>query len=275
MSNDFILIDAHHSRHHGWRRSADFRFTQTDTVVPLLLAELSQALPLYPLAFKEVTPGAFQLVAILGLQQGCNLFVDLNGQWRVHYIPSPYRAHPFALMKVQLENGNSQYMIGFDQRSGLYRETPDPLQNDQRFFDDEGQLQPAMQQVSSFLVETAKNRDLTQTAVTALSAAKLLEPWTLPEHQQAEGSVFQGLYRINAAALKALPGNVLEILSQAQALELAYAQLFSMSRLALLRQFQQSVPSQPQTQQPKQDLSQFAKLLEERKDDTLSFEWMK
>ena len=275
MTNDFTLIDAQQCRQHGWRRSPDFRFTQTDCMVPLLLAELGQALPLYPLAFKAVNENVYQLVALLGLQPGRNLFVDANGQWRVNYIPSPYRAHPFALMKVQMDNGNSQTMIGFDRRSGLYRETPDASQQEQRFFDDEGQLQPAMQQVSTFLVETAKNRDLTHTAVMALSAAKLLEPWALSDQPPEAGGDFDGLYRIKAAALKSLPGNVLEILNQAHALELAYAQVFSMSRLALLRQLQHMTPPQAQPVQTKTDLSQFAKLLDEKKDDTLSFEWLK
>jgi len=235
MQPNYQPIDANSHRQHGRKQSSGYAFAQGDAFAPLLMAELSHAIVHYPLVFRPIESGRFQLVALLGLHAGENLFVDAKGQWRSAYIPSHFRAYPFRLLQVQADD-KQLIMLGFDHNSGLYRESPDLLQQEERFFDDQGQPQPWMQQVSNFLVESAKNQRITQIAVEALAAAKVLVPWELPKADAKDGGPLQdGLYCVSNAAMKTLPGSVLEILRDTQALDLAYAQLFSMQRLAALR----------------------------------------
>lgn len=228
MSSNFLPLDANAHRLHGWRRSDNYLFAQADAFSPLLIAELAHAIGHYPVAFKARPDGGFQLVALLGMHEGENVFVDANGRWRSVYVPNHFRQYPFRLVRVQADD-KQLTMLGFDLGSGLYREVPIAERDEQRFFDDAGQLHPWTQQLSHFLVESAKNVRITQQAVDALAAAKVLVPMEQPKSED-ERPTLSGLYGISADALKALPGSVLEILRDAQALDLAYAQMFSMLR---------------------------------------------
>lgn len=231
MSSNFLPLDANAHRLHGWKRSDSYLFALADAVSPLLIAELSHAIGHYPVAFKARPDGGFQLIALLGMHEGENVFVDANGRWHSAYVPNHFRQYPFRLVRVQADD-KQLTMLGFDLGSGLYREAPAAEREEQRFFDDEGQLHPWTQQLSHFLVESAKSVRITQQAVDALAAAKVLVPMALPKSEsEDERPTLSGLYGISADALKALPGNVLEILRDVQALDLAYAQMFSMLRL--------------------------------------------
>jgi len=271
MTCAFTPLDSTPHRRHGWRKPEGYRFALADAHAPVLLAELSQVLSIYPLAFTPAPAGGYQVVAVQGLHLGENLFVDDAGRWRSTYIPSHYRAYPFALVQVRHED-RTLYMLGFDQRSGLYRETPDPQRKEERFFDDQGDVTPWMKNMATFLTEIARNRDLTHAAVAALVAAKLLEPWELsPPDAASTGSPPAQLYRISAAALKGLPGSVLEILRDTQALDLAYAQLLSMPRVGTLHRLAQLHQARAATGVP--DARVVQEFYDPDQSDTLHFNW--
>ena len=75
---------------------------------------------------------------------------------------------------------------------------------------------------------------MTQRLVDALQAAGLIQPWALNIKQGEQTMPVEGLYRIDAAALNALPEDAYLTLRKTSALPLAYAQLFSMNQLATL-----------------------------------------
>jgi hypothetical protein len=78
------------------RTPLDYQFTRDANAVPLTLSEIPLAAPWYPIAFThEARP---RPVAILGLRDGENLFVDGKGRWREGaYVPTYVRRYPFAL----------------------------------------------------------------------------------------------------------------------------------------------------------------------------------
>jgi len=267
MTPNYLPLDSTTHRQHGWVRSSGYRFAAQDAMVPLLLTEAGHALAAFPLAFCSADDGGFRLVALQGLTAGCNVYLDANGRWLAPYIPSHYRAYPFSLLQVQAD-GKILYMLGFDHSSGLYRETPNVQVNEQRFYDDAGNLLPWMQQLSNFLLETAKERAVTQQAVNALAAAKVLVPW--------DGIALPGLHRLSLEALGRLPANVLELLRDARALELAYAQLLSIPRLALLQQLHTQWQAQaPQAIANSSDAPSANPLTPNQLEDLLKFDWMK
>lgn len=273
MTEQYSYLDSVVHRQHGWKRRKGFRCAQKADFAPLLLAELAYALPIYPLAFTQHPDGKFQLVAVLSIEPGENLFVDAKGQWQAVYIPNHFRAYPFTILQVKTDT-KKLYMVGFDQGSGLYRESPNLQQQEERFYDDAGQLTPWMQQLANFLGESAKNRMLTDTAVSALAAAKLFEPWEAPAGNADSASPPQtALYRINPTALKHMPGNVLEILRNTQALDIAYAQLFSMQNYGMLRQ--RHALRQPKPPIPASLPASLDSLFGEGQRETLSFDWLK
>lgn len=79
-------------------RSAGHAFAATAQSVPLGLSELEAAAQHYPILF---TGGAEPLpVALLGLRDGSNLFVDAAGHWLADsYVPAYVRAFPFILVE--------------------------------------------------------------------------------------------------------------------------------------------------------------------------------
>ena len=228
MNSQSIPLDAQTHRLHGWKAPANFQFASGDATAPMVLAEVPRALASFALGFQGQPGGGYQLVALQALRNAENLFVNPAGSWLTGYVPGHYRAYPFSLLLVEHE-GQRSHMLGFDMGSGLHRDAPVSSQGEQRFFDDTGQLQPQMQQLATFLFESLKSRISTLQAVAALAAANVLERWTLPVDtaQDAAAPGVTNLYRINPAALNALPGGVLEILRDTRALDLAYAQMFS------------------------------------------------
>jgi hypothetical protein len=87
-------IDARHSL----ARHPDFRFAAATNSVPLLASEFTAACKHYPIVFAR-GDGA-QPVALLGLRNNENLFVDAEGQWaRDHHIPAYVRRYPFIFLE--------------------------------------------------------------------------------------------------------------------------------------------------------------------------------
>lgn len=78
------------------RAPLDFGFARQANAVPLTLAEIPLAAQWYPVAFSA--KDGSRPVAILGLQDGENLFVDDMGGWREGaYVPIYVRRYPFIL----------------------------------------------------------------------------------------------------------------------------------------------------------------------------------
>lgn len=220
---------------HGWKRHDTHRFAGEDAIAPLLLAEVPTALTAYPLAFSPRGDGGYRLVTLQGLHEGENLMVVPNGRWAVGYIPSHYRGYPFSLREV-VEGEERRGLLCFDHGSGLYREHPDPDQGEERFYDDQGQPTELVARLTDFLKQTLANKSLTDHAVDALEEAGLLMDWALPiDNPDPERPLLEGLKKIDQQALNALDGTALETLRKANGLPIAYAQIFSASRLGVLQ----------------------------------------
>lgn len=237
MTSSILPLDASRHRYHGWKHLAHYPFATGDAWVPLVLAELTSALPIYPLAFTSRPGGGYQLVALQGLYEGENLYLDAaSGRWLGGYIPCHYREYPFGLHEVDTGE-NRTLMLCVDIDSGLYRESPNPALGEERFFDDTGKPSALLQNFIAILKMTFRHRELTNRAVDALAAAGLLESCELTVENQLPGrSKLQGLFRVREEALNTLDGQTLERLRNVHALTVAYAQMFSVSRLEILRQ---------------------------------------
>ncbi len=81
------------------KRNFGFEFTSTANAVPVNLIEMTQIADSYPIAFSP--DGNATPVAILGLRDNENLFVDSRGQWNKHtYIPAYIRRYPFIFSEM-------------------------------------------------------------------------------------------------------------------------------------------------------------------------------
>jgi hypothetical protein len=130
----------------GWTRYKDYRHAAQDALVPVMVAEMPQLLPVYPLAFSiNNSDNTYQFVAVLSLQAGLNLYLDNNLQWQAPYVPAHYRSYPFNL----LPNSKGQLTLCFDQESELVQ-TP-AQQGQVRLLKADGGISDALQQILDFL----------------------------------------------------------------------------------------------------------------------------
>lgn len=114
----------------GLKKDIGFGFTETVNAVPVNLIEMPQVCHAYPIAFSpdnNATP-----VAILGLRDGENLFVDKKGKWTENlYIPAYVRRYPFIFSEMA---EGEQLTLCVDMAKGLT-----DTKSEQRFFDDKGE----------------------------------------------------------------------------------------------------------------------------------------
>lgn len=233
-----LTTDSH--EHRRWQRCSSYKFAGADTVAALVAHELGKACTSMPLAFIW-RDEQFLPVALLGVERDKNLFVASDGRWLGRYIPAAYRSYPFALGKTD----DGQMVLCIDENSGLMMDhqsvsadqVTDPLL---RFYLDNGEPDPSVLEVLSFLEKTHRSQAMTQRICSALNSEALLVPWVFDVKTPGGNHHMEGLYRIDESKLQALSAESLYRLNQTGALSAAYCQLVSMhninqlSALALL-----------------------------------------
>ena len=205
----------------------DNTFAAELTVIPLVGAELSKAVPAMPTGFIKLDAG-YQLVAITSLQPGKNLYVAPDGKWLGGYIPAALRAYPFQLAQHE---GAEKVVLCINEASGLVVESEE---DGNAFFEDQDQPTQAIKDILNFLIEVEASRALTQQAVNALADAGLIMPWKINLKQGEKVMPVEGLFRIDEAALNKIDDEDFLAARKAGGLALAYAQLLSMNQLAVL-----------------------------------------
>ena len=218
-----------HEHHRGkrWRRYTDYRFAASHAVIPLTVLELPRAAMSLPIGF--IAQGEeFVPVAVMGLKPGENLLVAPDGRWIGAYVPAALRAYPFALV---LAEGDKEVLC-IDEASGLVVDGPDG----ELFFDESDAPSSAIAQVMAFLQQVSGSWRATRAICACLKAHGLIQPWPMLIQAEADERRFDGLWRIDEAALNALPGEAFLEVRAAGGLPLAYSQLLSMQHMQLLGQ---------------------------------------
>lgn len=246
--SEWIRLASDQHRLAGWRRFSDYAFAADDQVCPLLLAELTQALPYYPLAFAPVKAGdtatpIFQLVALLGFAAGQNLYLDGRGRWLAPYVPSHYRSHPFGLVPAARPGGDGLSLVLAIRDGELFEDPAGP--DAMRLFDDDGTPSPTTRQIGEFLHQRLRDLAKTQRLIAQIATLDLIRPWPitwrpdpgadLNAAEQPEARL-DGFFAIDEQRLGNLSPEACQSLLRTGALGLAYAQIFSQARLSDLRQ---------------------------------------
>jgi hypothetical protein len=125
-----VLLDG--AKHQEMSLVSDFglSFTAKTNAVPVNLIELPQIAHFYPIAFSN--DGMATPVAILGVRNDENLFVNSKGEWNSDtYIPSYIRRYPFILTEVN--NGESLSLCIDETDTVITNDNKNPL------FDQESQ----------------------------------------------------------------------------------------------------------------------------------------
>lgn len=144
--------------------NSDFSFARNTNSVILAGVEFTEAAKEYPIVFakagEQVVP-----VALLGLRNAENLFVDEKGKWDARYIPAFVRRYPFVLAETG-EQG--QQMVCIDESF------PGFNSNEGEALFDGGEPTPILRQAIDFLEEYQRQYLRTQRFIKRLQDNNLL-----------------------------------------------------------------------------------------------------
>jgi hypothetical protein len=263
----FVPVSRERHADKRWRRPENYAFAASDGLTPAFGAELFRLALTMPVAFVE-QGGRRQLMSVMSLAPGRNMYVGSDGRWYGNYIPAFFRSYPFRLL--QREGSDDEYILCVDEDSGLIvggTETGEP------FFDAAGEVSAAMKPIVELVSEVGRSSKMTQAAVSALFEAGVIQPWKIVlKVDQGERSV-TGLQRLDEAALNALGDEAFLTLRRSGALQVGYAQLLSMGQLGVFGDLAKLQAQSARMAQPAaQPAASWEGLLQMPSEDVLRFE---
>jgi hypothetical protein len=202
------------------KSGADYGFAKQINSVPLMAAEFEPACGEYAIVFagqdKEITP-----VALLGVRDHENLYVDDKGAWTAKYVPAFVRRYPFVFSS---DTGGQTFTLCVDEDfHGVNREGIG-----ERLFDSSGERTQYLKTVLDFLQAYQAQFDATRAFCQRLIEFNLLEAmraeFTLRSGQKI---TLGGFMSVNRERLRALSGERLARLAVLGELDLIYAHLHS------------------------------------------------
>lgn len=205
----------------------DFGFARQLNSVPLLASEIPQAAAEYPVVFAgegdQLVP-----VAVLGLRERENLFVDEVGKWTGRYVPAFLRRYPFVFSTA--DEGQTLTLCVDETYAGCNRDN-----RGERLFDAEGEQTRYLKSTLDFLKQYQVQFERTRAFCSRLKELELLEPmtadFTLPDSGRRS---LGGFLAIKREKLRALSADNLHKLAVTDELELAYSQHLSLQHFARL-----------------------------------------
>lgn len=186
----------------------------------------------YPILFRKDPAGAYQAVALLGLERDKNLFLD-GTKWAAHYIPAVLARGPFSIV-LQRPNGqtgdalDAKIQIDLD-NAAVNTEDGFPL------FLPQGGYAPYLEHMIGVLRTLHDGVALAQGFFKALHDLDLIEPVAL-EIKTSETEQFSvpDVYSINQEKFHNLPAATLEALHQSGVLAACYWVLGSLDNIQRL-----------------------------------------
>ena len=167
-------------------------------------------------------------VALLGLRERENLFVEADGRWDARYVPGFIRRYPFSYART----GEGQHSVMIDLAYEGLSDTEGKL-----LVQDDGAPAPQLQEMMKFLDAYEQEIERTRLLCARIVELDLLKSVqidvTLPDGQSLNAG---GVNVIDEARLKALPDAAALELLRNGALGLLHAHLISMTNVQGLTQ---------------------------------------
>ena len=200
----------------------NFRYAAKVNSVPLLVSEFGDCAREYPVVFVRGDTGLVP-VALIGLREAENLFVDNLGKWDARYIPAFVRRYPFVPGKGE----EGQFVVCIDSDASCFDEKAgEPLFAD-------GKPTKQLDHALNFM------RDFQQGAVATESVCARLHALDLFRDADSvarlnDGTQFRlnGMSVVDEAKLRALDKEVVFELFSNGVLGLIHAHLVSLGNLA-------------------------------------------
>lgn len=184
----------------------------------------------YPIVFQKTADGTqFQPVALFGLQEGENLFLDPRSPtgWDAHTVPLSIERQPFLI-----GTDGEQLLVHIDLDSPRIVNEKAGDGAGQPLFLPHGGQTDYLERITSVLLALHEGVARSQALSAALLAHQLLESFVFDvELNDGSQGRLSGFYTINEERLEALPGAALEALNRDGLLLPIYMALASLARL--------------------------------------------
>ena len=178
--------DTHKSLKIDELKGFDYAKELRDCVISL--SEFYQSAKSQPIVFSKNDQGEYFAVALMGLKEQKNLFVQEDGSWKPgEYVPAFIRRYPFVFV-----SSGEQLVLAVD--------TDCPAVNEdqgQMLFDEEGEVTAYTEKVMEFMLEYQQSNAQTQVFIQTLDELDLLETASAELNQEGEKLTFTGFSRIN------------------------------------------------------------------------------
>jgi hypothetical protein len=223
------VVPLNRDRHRKLKLRTDglMRFAARTHFVPIAAAEFFEAAREYPVVFAgsdDATP-----LAIVGLRDGENLYVDEAGRWAAGaYVPAYVRRYPFILARTG--QGPSDYTVCLDEAyDGLSEADGTPL------FDDEGKESELVSRIAGLLGDFLTETERTRRFVERLGTLELLTVQSM-QVQDGAGRVYalRDFRMVDEQKLRALDDGTLGELHRSGYLGCIYAHLVSLGNVPRL-----------------------------------------
>lgn len=220
------VITLNNTEHRRLRVSPpeNFEYLGKVHMLPLVAQECGHAGNEFPVAFvKDGDTGRFQLVAVLGLEEGENLFVA-NGQWQGIYMPAIIQIEPFKLISDAFKP--NELVAGLDTDNERVQEA-----NGEALFDDAGNETEFLQRIKDALGQYFQNQRFTFDFIAALAELELLVARDLSIRILDQNTSISGLHIIDEERLNKLSDEQFAKLRKRGYLAAIYAQMLSLNQV--------------------------------------------
>lgn len=223
-----IVIDRVAHRHSRFQFLAKaYSYASKSNSIPVTTVEFGVACLEYPIVFILDDNGSGIPVALTGLREDENIFVNAEGNWDANYVPAFVRRYPFIL---QSNPDNTEFNVLIDSEADGFE-----AESGERLFNDDGSNSPLLSNVIELLEQFRVYADHTAEFVKELRQLDLLMPRVVNATTH-DGENFQmnGFSVVDEARLNALSDADLLKISRNDYLAGIHSHLISLSNIQRL-----------------------------------------
>lgn len=203
----------------------ELNFARNSHAIPITVDEFVSAQRHFPIVFTDGDDAV--PLALVGLKEGENLFIDSDGKWLADsYIPAYVRRHPFML--ARLGPDADVLSLVFDDKSGVV--TPDATN---KLFDADKKPTDTTQNIMQFCENFEQAIARTKSFMDELKKLDLLMDGQaqIQNPGMEQPATFAGFRMIDEKKLQNIRGDQARKMVQNGMLGLLYAHLFSLSQM--------------------------------------------
>lgn len=199
------------------------------TALPLSCVEFAAAARDYPIAFVSGNGKTFTAMAIFGLENHSNLFLDARGAWDAGvYLPAYVRRYPFCMTRVMVGTQERPERIACVEKHAI-------TDHGELLHDDKGTPLPEWEARKKLLFEFEADIARAEEMCRMLAGLEVLENFTMQAQPNSGAPLaMTGMYRVSEQKLNELPADKLKALAQSGMLARIYCHLLSLANFARL-----------------------------------------